>query len=226
MKYGRIASSNQINTSIYHCFEYICDEDEQKFMKKFRKQPKDSDQIMHTFRELILGAYLCLMNFKARYEHAVNNDTPDWSILNINLKPIAIIELTNFHIDKATEIDIEKQRRTKYLVGYWRDGNIDNKDRLYHSILHKAQVYKNLVQKLRIPYIVTVFSDNKVALDELEFNICLFSEKYNFFKMYPEVSGVLHFEENNGQYSFKYTQNPNAQSPFDLPNGVFPSDKI
>ena len=58
MKYGQIAGNDHINASIYRCFKHICENDERKFIKKFREQPHDSDQVMHTFKELILGAYL------------------------------------------------------------------------------------------------------------------------------------------------------------------------
>ena len=56
MKYGQIAGSKRVNYAIYRCFEHLCDKDQQRFVRKFREQPHDSDQIMHTFRELILGA--------------------------------------------------------------------------------------------------------------------------------------------------------------------------
>jgi hypothetical protein len=68
MKYGQIAESKKINYAIYRCFEHLCDEDQQRFVKKFREQPHDSDQIMHTFRELILGAYLSSRGFRVRHE--------------------------------------------------------------------------------------------------------------------------------------------------------------
>jgi hypothetical protein len=224
MKYGQIAGNSQINTFIYSCFEHICEEDERKFVKKFREQPQNSDEIMHTFRELVLGAYLCSRGFRARYEHAVDSRTPDWSILNDDSKPGAIVELTNFHIDEATETEIEEQLRAKGLACVWRDANRDNVDRLYRSIWHKAQVYRALVQELGISYIVAVFGDFRAAVDEEEVHICLFDKEFGLFGIYPEVSGVLYFEEKFGYYLFGYTRNPSAQSRFNLLSGVFPSD--
>lgn len=58
MKYDQITSDNYINEVIDKCFDYICEEDQRKFVKKFSEQPQGSDQITHTLGELILGAYL------------------------------------------------------------------------------------------------------------------------------------------------------------------------
>lgn len=222
MKYGQIAGNSQINTFIYRCFRHICEEDEAKFVKKFREQILDSDEIMHTFRELVLGAYLCSRGFRARYEHPINRRTPDWSILNDDSSLNVIVELTNFHIDRATETEIEEQLRAKGLACVWRDANRDNVDRLYRSIWHKAQVYRDLVHELKVPYIVAVFGEFRAAVDEEEVRICLFDKEFGLFAMYPEVSGVLYFEEKFGCYLFKYAHNPIAQ--FDLFSGVFPPD--
>ncbi len=150
MKYGQIAGNNSINAMIYHCFEYVCEEDERKFVKKFQEQPHDSDQIMHTFRELVLGAYLSSKGFRMRHDYVTDNQTPDWSILDVKGQSIVgIVELTNFHIDKATENEIEEQMHAKGIAKYWRDQNKDNVERLYHAIWHKAPVYKSLTEKLK-----------------------------------------------------------------------------
>lgn len=222
MKYGQIAGNSRINTFIYRCFEHIREEDERKFVRKFREQPQDSHEIMHTFRELVLGAFLCSRGLRAHYEHVVDSRTPDWSILDGRSKPGAIVELTSFHIDKATETEIEEQLRAEGLACVWRDADRDNVDRLYHSIWHKAQVYRALVQELGIPYIVAVFGEFRAAVDEEEVRLCLLEDEFGLFEMYPEVSGVLYFEEKSGHYLFSYIHNPGAL--FGLLNGVFPSD--
>jgi len=220
MKYGQIAGSNRVNELIYHCFSYISDENERKFVKKFREQPHESEQIMHTVRELILGAYLGSKGFKIKYDCVVNNHTPDWCILDVSLATCCIVELFNFHIDKNTETDIEKQRQAKCVASYWRDGNKNNTYRLYESFRHKSQVYQNLVEHLKLPYVIALFSNIGAAIDLEEVQSCLFEDKTGLFTLYPSNSGVLFFEENGGQYSFIYINNPNAQRSFDIPNGV------
>ncbi len=113
MKYGQIAESKKINYAIYRYFEHLCCEDQQRFVKKFREQPHDSDQIIHTFRELILGAYLSSKGFRVRHEYSVESKTPDWCILDNRSVVVGIAELVNFHIDAVTEGEIAKQIQAK-----------------------------------------------------------------------------------------------------------------
>jgi hypothetical protein len=220
MKYGQIAGSKKVNYAIYRCFEHLCDKDQQRFVKKFREQPHDSDQIMHTFRELILGAYLSSRGFEARYEYSVDSEAPDWCVLNNRRAVIAIIELANFHIDAVTESEINKQMQTKGIAVNWRDGNKNNVERLYYCIWDKMQKYQVLVEKLNVPYIIAIFPDFKAATDFEEVLPCLHHNEFGLFQMYQDISGILYFEENAGQYSFRYEQNPNALRKFDLPGGV------
>jgi hypothetical protein len=219
MKYGQIAESKKINYAIYGYFEHLCEEDQQRFVKKFREQPHDSDQILHTFRELILGAYLSSRGFRVRHEYSVESKTPDWCILDNRSAVVGIVELVNFHIDAVTESEIIKQIEAKGIVAYWRDGNKNNVERLYYCIWDKMQKYQALIEKLRVPYIIGIFLDFKVVVDLEELRACLYPNDTGLFQMYRHVSGVLYFEENAGQYLFRYEQNPNALR--DLLGGVF-----
>lgn len=58
MKYGEMTGNEELNGFICRFFEYVCEEDQRKFAKAFRKLPRNSDQIMHTLRELVIGAHL------------------------------------------------------------------------------------------------------------------------------------------------------------------------
>jgi len=220
MKYGQIAESKKINYAIYRYFEHLCEEDQQRFVKKFREQPHDSDQIMHTFRELILGAYLSSRGFRVRHEYSVESKTPDWCILDNRSAVVGIIELVNFHIDAVTESEIIKQIEAKGIAAYWRDGNKNNVERLYYCIWDKMQKYQALIEKLRVPYIMGIFLDFKVVVDLEELRACLYANDTGLLQMYRHVSGVLYFEENAGQYLFRYEQNPNALRKVELPSGV------
>jgi hypothetical protein len=224
MKCGQVAGNRHINAFIYLCFGHIFEEDQRKFVKKFREQPHGSDQIMHTFRELILGAYLSSNGFRVRHDYAVIAKTPDWCILDDKSEVTGIVELTNFHLDKVTESEIKKQMEAKVITVFWRDQNKDNVDRLYHCIWHKADAYHALIKKLKKPYVISIFGEFQAAVDFEEVEFCLFDKDIGLFERYPEISGVLYFEESSGRYSFNYARNPYALEVLNLPSGVFPAE--
>lgn len=221
MKYGQIAGNKNINSAIYQCFEHLCEEDQQRFVKKFREQPHDSDQIMHTFRELILGAYLSVRGFRVKHEYAVDGKTPDWCILDNSTAVVGIAELVNYHIDAVTENEIARQIQLKGIVVYRQNENADNQERLYYCIWNKMQKHKALLEKLGVPYITAIYPEFNTATDFEEVQECLHHKESGLFQGYQHVSGVLYFEENAGQYLFKYEPNPTALKAIAIPNGVF-----
>jgi len=219
MRYGRIAGNTHINDRIYRCFEHIHEEDTRRFLKQFRQQPSDSDQIMHTFRELILGEYLAFNGFEARHDYPIRGKTPDWSIISRTGAVECVVELTNLHVDMATDIEMEAQLRSKGMAWVWLP---DSDDRLYRCVWRKAQVYKALVEELQIAYVIAVFSDFKLPVDwRDDLYPSLQNPKQGLFKLYPHISGVLHFEDTSQGYVFGYLANPDAPRTIRLPNGVF-----
>ncbi len=225
-EYGKISDNLSINQCIYHCFKYICKEDQKKFLKKFRKNAHDSDEIMHIFRELILGAYLGYSNHKIKYEFNINGQTPDWSVATNNSKSDCIIELVNFHIDKKTEKQIQAHWEKSQVFFFFRDQNKDNLDRLHQSILHKIQKYRKLASELKIPYIISLYIDFKITVDIDEVKKCIFEKGINLFKKYPEVSGLLYFRESKGKYIFKYLQNQHALNKVEIADGFFNQNRL
>ena len=218
MKYGKISESNNINFAIYQCFEYLSENDQRKFVKKFNEQPHESNEIMHTFRELVLGAFLNSQNLDARYEYEVENKNPDWCIFN-NSSVEGIIELLNLHIDATTEITIAKQQSSKGIAVYWRDENRNNIERLYFGIEEKIQKYHTLVNKHGLFYIISVFPTFELEIDIEEVRDCLYDDNSGLFNLYESISGLLYFEENAGIYSFIYENNPRSQRTISIPNG-------
>lgn len=103
MRYGIVATNNSINAAIYSCFKYISELDAKSFVNKFRAQRADSDLVMHTFRELIVGAYLGKTGGIVSYEAEHLGKKPDWSIQEQDGQLTAILELTNFHNAKSVE---------------------------------------------------------------------------------------------------------------------------
>lgn len=222
MKYDQITDIKEVKKIIYHCFELLCKEDRQRFEKKLYKQPGNPDQKKHTLNELILGAYLSAMGFKVRYEYSVANETPDWCVLDNKLAVISIVELVNFHRDKDTENEIDKQMQAKGGAIFWSRENLPKyRDRLYYHIRNKMQKYQALIKELRAPYIVAICPDWRAGTNFEKLLPCLHdNESDGLFKMYQDVGGVLYFEGNLEQYSFRYEQNPNTLQKFDLPSGA------
>ncbi|HQP31208.1 MAG TPA: hypothetical protein PLB81_07760, partial [Deltaproteobacteria bacterium] len=130
---------------------------------------------------------------------------------------------TNFHIDRITETEIKRKIAENLMAVFWRDGKKDNVERLYHCIRQKADAYHALIDKLRTPYVISVFGEFQASIDFDEVRHCLFNEEIGLFEMYPDVSGVLYFQEESGRYFFKYAPNPQALHILDLPDGVFPA---
>jgi len=223
MKYGQIVNNKEFSSAIYHCFEHLSCEDQQKFVKKFRRQSHDFEQRMHTFGELILGAYLSSRGFKLRHDYPVESKTPDWCILDKKSAVINIIDLVNYHRDKDTENEIDKQMQAKGHAIFWSRENLPkNRERLYKCIWGKMQTYQALIEKLRVPYTVAICPDWRAELNfDDKIRDCLHDSKSGLFQRYQYVSGVLYFKWNLDQCSFTYEQNPNALRSVDLPSGVF-----
>lgn len=218
MKYGQISGNSSINNMIYRCFEFLHDGDARKFVRKFEHELNDNTQVLHTFRELILGAFLASNGFDVRHEHVLAGKYPDWCILNESSAPQAIVELTNFHVDQASEIKIETSRRAS---GMWFEWMPNNASRLYESIRRKANVYKDLVEESGCPYVIAVFGEFTAAVNSDELNESLYAGESGIFVQHEWVSGVLFFEEQSGLYRFTYLPNPIALRNIYIPNGSF-----
>jgi hypothetical protein len=220
MKYGKIAGNDSINRKIYACFEHIFEKDARSFVRKFAEQPHEEAQVMHTFRELIVGAYLGAKGFKVVSEHRIGSKTPDWCILSEDDTPAAIVELVNFHIDRSTEEEIERHFQQRQ-VWAGRKGERPNVDRLYSCLQGKFATYKHLVTEHHLPYVVSLHGDFFADVEPDQLDECLLHSEHGLLQAYPEVSGLLYFEISYSDYYFKFVPNPAATYPFHLPDGVF-----
>lgn len=218
MRDEQIAGNNSINAVIARCFTYIDKEDERRFLRRFREQPHDQDRILHTFRELILGAFLGFNHLRVKNEYRIGGKTPDWCILDSNSSISCVVELVNFHVDSHTEETIDTELRNKKSVFYLTGAN---ERRLYYNIQNKITTYKKVVESFGVPYVVAVFGDFKANVDITELRSCLFGDTSGLFLLYPDVSGILFFEECSGKYQFLYIQNLQAKRAIELPHGMF-----
>lgn len=221
-KDGQIAGNQAINAMIYRCFEELDDSDQLKFVKKFRRQLSAPEQVMHTFRELILGAYLHTLGCCARYEQKLQGKTPDWVIEDDRADPQAIVELVNLHIDRKTESEIQKGLQDNSAVfTIWRDENADNLQRFYDRIEEKMTCYGELVKTLSLAYIVAVFVHFELDFDKDDVLDCLAWKPGALFEKYPYTSGVLLFAESSGGYNFQYFENPASLRKWDIVSAAY-----
>ena len=191
-KYGTIAGNRSINAAIYKCFELLDEKDQRKFVKAFKNQPHGGDQVLNTFRELIMGAFLARHGFRVVHDHAIDGKTPDWSLLNDTPNPTGIVELVNYHGSD-----------------------------LHQCLQRKCVAYRAEVERHDLPYAIGLFPNFFFPIDAEELTDCLLGEEHGLFLQYPEVSGLLYFEEFAGRYLFHYVRNPFATRLLELPPGSF-----
>ncbi len=218
MQYGQMGGSNKLNKAIYHCFQYIDETEARKFVRKFQDQPHESVQVIHTYRELILGAFLGQNGFHVKHDYEIDLKTPDWCSFDDSSNLQYVVELASFHPDAATSQDIVRQIREK---GIWGNFVKPNTERLYHAIAEKVLAYRALAKEHKFPYIVAIYGESFAAIKQEELDECLFGTEAGLFSRFPEFSGFLFFEESAGSYLFFYKPNPHAVRPMSLPSGRF-----
>lgn len=147
--------------------------------------------------------------------------TPDWVILDTSSSITAVVEMVYHHIDRDTNNHILSQQKAgKAAITYHPNGNDPKHLRLYSQIQDKAGKYKELVAKLQVPYVVAIYIDFLAVISVQEVKDCLIGWDESLFKHYPDLSGVLYFEESNrGSYRFEFIENPYALRKIDIPTG-------
>lgn len=219
MQYDQISKIKKINHTICCCFQHLGENEARKSVRKFQDQPQDEAQWWHTFRELILGAFLAKNGLRVQSDFKIDSKTPDWSVLDNSLRPLCIVELASLHPDANTSEDIARQIRER---GIWCNFVTPNTERLYHAIWDKAAKYKSLANKGGLSYVIAIFGEGFAGIKEEELHECLFGADTGLFEEYPQVSGLLFSEEESRtSYGFTYKPNPRPSRPFSLPSGRF-----
>lgn len=218
MKYGEIAGNPHIDRAIYECFSKLEERDAKAFVKKFARMASDEQQRMHVFRELLLGGFLASGGIRVRSEMRIDGQTPDWVVLGERGEPAAIVELVNFHTEHRVEREMNQARDDG---GMWTGWLPDNSKRICGRIEDKAATYRGLVTQRDLPYIIAVFGEFSASVDEDDFLPCLSEPENGLFARERHVSGFLFFEEQRGQYQFKYYPNRHALRAFSVPTGLF-----
>ncbi len=217
MEHGQISKNKSINEWICDCFRHLHVDDVKKFLRKFRQQPHDEEQVLHTFRELIFGAFLAKNAVSVRYDLKVNGATPDWCLTSDGASIQGMMEVINFHTDQKTETGIREALRARGFGATW-GGEKD--DRLYDRLQSKCVVYKNLVERLQVHYVIGLFIHFFAPVSHEEIREAALMPNDGLFHLYPHVSGVLYCAEGSG-YHFYYLPNPYNPHKLVLPDGIY-----
>ena len=199
----QLAGNASVNERIHRCLAKVHPDDVSKFVRRFREQRPQ--QAAHTYRELLVGAYLADLPVPGRYDLELHGKTPDWSVFDESGSISGIIELMTFH--QTAEID-------RAIGEHWGRGQVwcdwmpQNAPRLYQKLQEKAERYELLARQLDVPYVVSVFGEFTASVDQHEVEETLFSLHGGAFTQFAWLSGVLYFQESFGTYRFKYFANP------------------
>jgi hypothetical protein len=213
--------------NIRNGLKYLSGSGAQTFLKKFRKQSKDRRQVAHTMIELIPGVFGARMGFAPEYEPKMEGQTPDWLFFDPEAKPRFFGDVLNFHLNDSLEKKMGARIQT---YGWWDSDLPPSEKRLYSSITEKAGKYKELANRVDLPFVVFVYGWFEAFLYPMEIKFCLKGQSYKLFQDYPQLSGVYHFddaapvgpEEVNPGYRFHYYANPDASRPLALADGLVP----
>lgn len=205
-----IAGNPNIERKLRRCLCLLEGQDKNRFLRSFRNYANETEQQLHVYRELLLGAYLRLNGLDARYEKGICGSKPDWCVVDKGSTPIGIIELRNFHVDRQTQRGIDQNLARN---GCWSGFIPDKNDkRLRDVIERKSSKYKALVQKKGLWYVVALFATFDPFLTCEEFRAAI-PPGMGF------VSGWLYFEERKGEYLFDYLPDSGATILANLPEG-------
>ena len=216
-RYGTIAGNKSINAKIYRCFELIHEKDAAVFVKLFRDLPHDGNQVLHTFRELLLGAFLNSVGVPVRYSQTIDGRTPDWARIAPEGTVTALVELVNFHAPHLIERSIEEHSAAGQV---WVSRVPDHSERLISRLDDKSATYREIVTRREMPYVIGVFAGFESILELRDVEAALQAAGADWFLANSHVSGIIHFEEHSGTYSFQYLANPHALWPYHIPIGI------
>src|SRR5437016_1592807 len=101
--------------------------------------------------ELIPGVFGAMMGLKPYYESKMEGMTPDWLFLDQEDEPHFFGEVVNFHNSGEAEKKMEDGYRAQ---GWWVGDLPCSVERLSPSLIGKASKYKDLADKLELPFIV------------------------------------------------------------------------
>ncbi len=204
--------------------KYLNDQDRRAFLRKLHRQTGDKRQLAHTRLELIPGVFGARMGFLPRYEPNMEGQTPDWLFLAQESNAYFFADVLNFHMNQSIERKIEEAMQAGQSWG----GDLPaSEDRLHWPLKEKAAKYRELADRVSLPFVVFIYGWFESFLHPKEVECCLMSSEWGIFKDYPQLSGVYHFDDavpvgQNPGYHFCFYANPIASRPLNLADGFVP----
>jgi hypothetical protein len=181
---------DSVQSSIPPALSYLCERDQRAFAKKFSEQSGNNDQAMHTFRELLAGAFMARQGYTPFYEPSIDGLTPDWLFRRAGQEEF-IADVVNFHVARTIESKLERA----FDEGQTWCGEIpDQSQRLHSSLWEKAGKYKNLAAQKSMPYVVFIFGWLNAIIEPDQVETCLVGAE-GLFNDYTTLSGVYHMRE-------------------------------
>jgi hypothetical protein len=234
MKVEEFSGNPGLNDCIAACLWHLEAGDAARIARKLRSNAgaPDKREFLHTFRELILGAYLAHNGFRVRTFEKHDGKDPDWSIVDDGGTLRALIEVRSFHADQQTESRID----AALAAGQWAYAEFDEaktSQRFLQTIWEKCGAYKDLAKAKDVPYVIGCFGYFSNWLERSTVLENLHSPEFGLFRRpeddgYPDVSGLVVFDERTSlcardavahAYVFEYFSNPHATRPFEIPAG-------
>jgi len=187
---------------------------------------EDFNGFVDKFRELVVGGFLAQnetsLQYSRRFELLVGMRkqvlTPDWTVLNGNSQVVAIIEVDNFHGDRAYEQALRGIRSgAEPAMPPTAESELL---KLHHSLEEKCLKYRDLAKYLQKPFVIAsvlTWAPTDILAAEDVTDLCTNSNS-GLFMRFPEVSGLLHCGESNG-YHMWYEENTTAPRKRQMPTG-------
>jgi len=204
---------NGVQATIPRALSYLSQRDQRIFLRKFKDQLSDEQQVMHTFRELLVGVFMTQQGHNPSYEPVVDGLTPDW---RLGQDGAALVDVVNFHVERAVEEQID---RTLEKGLFWEGIIPDQSLRFRCSLRGKAGKYDNLVAQKQVPYVVFVYEWRHAVIERALVPEWLLRAD-GIFEEFPALSGVFHMYERgdcridlSAGYRFDYYANPKAVHP-------------
>lgn len=232
-RYGVIAGNPSINHAIYRAFGDLPDAVAEKVAKRLKQQADaKQDQVMHTFRELLIGAHLARSGYEVDYERPVSGKTPDWTTIGEQQDPTGIVEVVNHNLAADIARKIEAANAEGQLHVYYPE----DEKRLFDKVDGKVGQYEKTVRDHDIPLVVAVFAGFDTGVGEDDLAMCVGPDEHSVFQQRPALSGLLLMETGSPvdlaalarggtafppgyRYQFRYIANPIAERPFSVPSG-------